>query len=278
MRIAVIGLGLIGGSIALAARERIDAEVAGMDCESTVTEEALAGGVVDRVCDTVAEAVDGAQVAFIAVPVGALPASIGAVLEHADEDCVVTDVGSTKRAIVAAHGDPRFVGGHPLAGSEHSGLAHARGDMFEGATWYLTPTAATSGALFERLRSLLEEIGARPRAIDPESHDRLVATFSHLPHVVANALVAQAGAMVPSSEAALSSAGPSFRDATRVAGAPGEIWTDIYVTNADMLALAVQDMIARLSAFREALLADDRARIAAFGESAAAARARTRQG
>jgi prephenate dehydrogenase len=266
MRIAVIGLGLIGGSIALAARQRLGAEVAGMDIDP------LARGAIDRACASDAEAVEGAQAAFVAVPVSALQDAVGGVLERAPEDCVVSDVGSTKRGIVAAHGDSRFVGGHPMAGSELSGLPHARGDLFEGATWFLTPSAATSDAPLERLRGLLEAIGARPSIIDAESHDRVVAVVSHLPHVVANVLIAQAQDTLHVGGQVLSLAGPSFRDATRVAGAPVEIWTDIYVTNADMLALAVQDMVARLSAFGDALRSSDHARIGTFTEAAAAAR------
>jgi prephenate dehydrogenase len=278
MRIAVIGLGLIGGSIALAARQRLGAEVAGMDTDPSARDMALTSGIVDRVCSTATEAVDGAHAAFVAVPVGRLPDAVGAALKHAPEQCVVTDVGSTKRTIVAAHPDPRFVGGHPMAGSEHSGLPHARGDLFEDATWFLTPGAETSDALLERLRGLLEAIGAHPKAIDAESHDKLVAILSHLPHVVANVLVAEAEATLPPGLEALSSAGPSFRDATRVAGAPAEVWTDIYATNADMLALAVDDMVARLRAFHRVLRSGDHARIVAFTEAAAAARARLEEG
>ncbi len=105
---------------------------------------------------------------------------------------MITDVGSTKRAVVAAVDDPRFVGGHPLAGAETSGVEHARADLFEGATWYLTPTAETSGVLYERLHRLLSGVGARPCAIDAETHDRILASVSHLPHVLANVLVASA--------------------------------------------------------------------------------------
>ena len=146
-------------------------------------------GAVDRVCDTVADAVADAEAVFVAVPVGALDPAVGEALAAASSDCVVTDVGSTKRAVVAAHADPRFVGGHPLAGAETAGVQHARADLFEGATWFLTPTPTTSGMLYERLHRLLRSLGARPAAIDPETHDTILATVSHLPHVLANVLV-----------------------------------------------------------------------------------------
>src|SRR5205085_745098 len=115
-----------------------------------------------------------------------------AVLEAGGPDCVVTDVGSTKRSIVEFNDDPRFVGGHPLAGAETSGVEFARADLFEGVTWYLTPVATTSGLLYERLHRILRGLGARPAAIEPETHDAILAAVSHLPHVLANTLVGQA--------------------------------------------------------------------------------------
>ncbi len=130
----------------------------------------------------------------MAVPVGGLSELVGEALAAAPADCVITDVGSTKREVVAAHDDPRFVGGHPLAGAENAGVEHARADLFEAATWYLTPSAGTSGMLYERLHRLLHGIGARPTAIDADTHDRILAAVSHLPHVLANVLVSQAAA------------------------------------------------------------------------------------
>src|SRR5207302_6463006 len=107
----------------------------------------------------------------------------------AASDCVVSDVGSTKRAVIDAGADERFIGGHPLAGAETAGVAHARADLFDGATWYLTPArGSTAGVLYERLHRLLTAMGARPTAIDAETHDRLMACVSHLPHVLANLL------------------------------------------------------------------------------------------
>ncbi len=184
------------------------------------------------------DAVADAQVVFVAVPVGGLSALVGEALAVAPADCVVTDVGSTKREVVAAHDDARFVGGHPLAGAENAGVEHARADLFEAATWYLTPSAGTSGMLYERLHRLLHAIGARPTAIDADTHDRILAAVSHLPHVLANVLVSQAAATLAHGDARLPATGPSFRDATRVAGAPSAIWTDIYLSNRDALVTA----------------------------------------
>ena len=158
----------------------------------------------------------------MAAPVGALAEAVRAALAGAGPDSVVTDVGSTKRAVAEAGlADERFVGGHPLAGAETAGVEHARADLFDGATWYLTPArGSTAGVLYERLHRLLTSFGAQPAAIDADTHDRLMASVSHLPHVLANLLVAQAaGALGGEDEQRLPAVGPSFRDATRVAGA-----------------------------------------------------------
>jgi prephenate dehydrogenase len=192
VRIAVLGVGLIGGSVGLAARERLRAEVVGWDPAPGALEEAVRRGALDRAAPDPAAALTGAEVAFVAAPVGALPAAVRTALAAAADDCVVTDVGSTKRAVVEATDDERFIGGHPLAGAATAGVQHARADLFDGATWYLTPTAQSRGTLYERLHRLLTQIGARPAAIDAATHDRLLATVSHLPHVLANVLVAQA--------------------------------------------------------------------------------------
>ena len=159
---------------------------------------------------------------------------------------MVTDVGSTKRGVVAANGDERFVGGHPLAGSEAAGVAHARDDLFDGAVWYLTPTSTTSGIVLERLHRFVSGLGAQPAAIDADTHDRMMAAVSHLPHVVANVLVAQAARALGGER--LPPTGPSFRDATRVAGANPALWPDIYLANRDALLHAIDDTLARLQA------------------------------
>jgi prephenate dehydrogenase len=274
VRIAVVGVGLIGGSIGLAARERLGAEVTGYDVSASARAAARRVGAIGREADSVAAAVQQADAAFVAVPVGALTAAVGEALRAAPRTCVVSDVGSTKRAVVAAHTDPRFVGGHPLAGAESAGVEHARADLFEGATWYLTPAAETSGVLYERLHRLLHGLGARPAAIEADLHDTILATVSHLPHVLANILVAQAAGALAAGGERLPATGPSFRDATRVAGAPSSIWTDIYLANRDALSAQIEDAIARLQDFQRALGAGDAESIRAWNEAAAEDRRR----
>jgi prephenate dehydrogenase len=270
MRVALLGVGLIGGSIGLAARQRAGATVCGYDPDSRVRAKALELGVIDSDAPDIASAVSGAEVVFVAPPVGALKDSVRAALEAAGRDCVVTDVGSTKRVVIDAGADERFIGGHPLAGAETSGVEHARADLFDGAVWYLTPAqGSTAGVLYERLHRLLTAIGARPTAIDADTHDRLLACVSQLPHVLANVLVAQASSALGSEQALrLPVVGPSFRDATRVAGANSSIWIDIYMSNRDALVDAIDAFTARLSAVRAALAAGDRAAVAGWNEQA----------
>jgi prephenate dehydrogenase len=269
LRLALVGVGLIGGSIGLAARERLGATVTGYDTSAEALEVARGRGAIDDAADSIEGAVQGAEAAFVAVPVGGLQAALTAALDAAPAGCVVSDVGSTKRAIVAALDDSRFVGGHPLAGAETSGVEHARADLFDGATWYLTPSATTSGILYERLHRLLHSLGARPVAIEPEIHDTILATVSHLPHVLANVLVSQAAQTLAAGGERLPATGPSFRDATRVAGASSAIWTDIYLSNRDALAAGIDETIARLERVRGALEAADHARIADWNDAAA---------
>jgi prephenate dehydrogenase len=267
VRLAVLGVGLIGGSIGLAARGDA-AEVVGYDADPDVVAAALERGALARAAGSVAAAVEGAQAVFACAPVGALPELVNEALAHAPADCVVTDVGSTKRAIAAAVEDERFIGGHPVAGLEVAGVQHARADLFEGAAWYLTPSAVASGVLYERLHGLLVSFGAHPSAIDADSHDRLLATVSHLPHVLANVLVAQAASTRSREDEPLPSVGPSFRDATRVAGANSGIWTDIYVQNAEAIADEVDAAAERLADVARMLRARDAGALRDWNEGA----------
>jgi prephenate dehydrogenase len=278
VRIAVVGVGLIGGSVGLAARERLGAEVVGFDPSPAALDAALEVGAVDIAAAGADEALDGAEAAFVAAPVGALPSAVRAAVAAAGDDCVVTDVGSTKRTIVEATDDERFIGGHPLAGAASAGVRNARAGLFDGATWYLTPTPRTRGTLYERLHRLLSGLGARPAALDAETHDRMLATVSHLPHVLANVLVAQAARTRTEEDEPLPATGPSFRDITRVAGSNTAIWRDIYLANADALLDSIDDALARLTAFRATLADGDGAAIGAWNDAARDDRRRLLEG
>jgi prephenate dehydrogenase len=262
VRVAVLGVGLIGGSIGLAAREHLEgAHVTGFDPSSAVLDAARERGAVDASAGSVAEAVDGAAACFACAPVGALPALVAEALANAPGDCVVTDVGSAKRAVVAATEDERFIGGHPVAGSEAAGVENARADLFQGAAWYLTPGPRSSGVLYDRLHGLLVALGARPVAIDAETHDHLLATVSHVPHVLANVLVGRAAA---NRDVQLPWVGPSFRDVTRVAGSNPAIWTDIYMANAEAIADELDAMAGELGEVAERLRGGAREEIDAW--------------
>lgn len=266
MRIALLGVGLIGGSVGLAAREHVE-EVAGFDPDARRPDQALRLGAITRAAESVAEAVEGADAAFLCAPVGALPSLLSEVLDAAPPDCVVTDVGSVKRLFLGTE-DERFVGGHPIAGAETSGVENARADLFEGAPWYLTPSPRSSGLLYERLHRLIVSFGARPVAIDAETHDRLLAGVSHLPHVLANVLVSQAAGLLSDEGEALPRVGPSFRDATRVAGASSRVWTDIYRANAGAIAAEIDETVRRLQQAGDLLRTGDPAAIESWNQSA----------
>src|SRR3954447_15567274 len=266
-RVAILGVGLIGGSVGLAARSA-GARVSGFDPDSATLDAARERGAIDAAAASVAEAVADAGAVFACAPVGVLPRLVDEALAGAPADAVVTDVGSTKRAIAAHTSDERFVGGHPIAGSETSGVEHARADLFQGAVWYLTPGQRSSGVLYERLHGLLVSFGARPVALDADSHDRLLATVSHLPHVLANVLVSQAARTVDREDEPLPRVGPSFRDATRVAGANSSIWTGIYIQNAAAIADEVDATIERLQEVARALRSGDAQAVRAWNDGA----------
>lgn len=276
MKVAVLGVGLIGGSIGLAARRRLQSEAVGFDPDPETAERALEMGVLDAAAPSPAEACEGADVVFCAAPVGRLPELAAAALDACGPDTVVTDVGSTKRDIVAALGaDQRFIGGHPLAGAETSGVENAREGLFEGARWYLTPEAErSSGMLYDRLQRAVAGLGAKVQAIDAETHDRLMATVSHLPHVVANVLVGQAADELTRDSERMPEVGPSFRDTARVAGANPAIWGDIFASNREAVADAVEAVARRLGEAAELIRAGEREAVAEWHSGAAADRRR----
>jgi prephenate dehydrogenase len=252
MRVALLGVGLIGGSIGLAARRRLDAHVVGWNRSPAALETALEMGAIDEAVTSLDD-LGGADVAIASVSVDALAGAVRDLCDHLP-GAVVTDVGSTKQALVHAVDRAQFIGGHPLAGAETTGVAHAREDLFDGATWYLTPRERTAGVLYERLARFVAGLGAVPTAIDAAEHDRLMAAVSHLPHVVANLLVAQAAAALGGDT--LPATGPSFRDATRVAGANPALWAQIYRANATALGAQIDDLVRSLGEVRAQLRSD----------------------
>ncbi|MCI0637210.1 MAG: prephenate dehydrogenase/arogenate dehydrogenase family protein, partial [Actinobacteria bacterium] len=218
MRLAVVGTGLIGASAGLAARRAGISHVTGWDEDPAALEVAAERDAVEP-AGSLAQALSQAEVALVAVPVAALPEVVHEVLERAPAGCTVTDAGSTKTAVCAAAGnDPRFIGGHPICGAETRGPGRASAELFEAATWFLTPLPATEPERYRAAHSFVASLGARAVAIDPSAHDRLVAVTSHLPHALANVLLNQAGTSRIDGHDPLAAAGGSLRDMTRIAG------------------------------------------------------------
>ncbi len=261
----MIGLGLIGGSVALALREQ-GWHVSGEDIDAATAAAALDRSVVDVLGLDVA-----AEVTFVAVPV--LTAADQVKRALAETKGAVTDVGSVKAAICAAASDPRFVGGHPMAGSELDGLDGAQADLFEGAVWVLTPGVDSDDTVFARLASVIAALGAEVVALSPERHDQLVAVVSHVPHLTAATLMGLASDRAEEHAALLRLAAGGFRDMTRVAsGRPG-IWLDICAENRTAIVGALDQLIDGLADVRDIIDADDREALHARLAAARTARA-----
>ena len=248
--ISIIGLGLIGGSIALAVRERWPStRITGVD-RKAVLAHALGGGAIDRSADSAADASD-ADLIVLAAPVRQNLKLLAEITQRLPAAAIVTDVGSTKRGIVdaaAALACPSFVGGHPIGGAEQGGFGFARPDLFNHRPWIFTPAPSTAPALLDRLFAFAHGVGARPSTMDPTEHDRVMAFLSHLPQLTASALMDVIGSSAGGR--ALRLAGRGLVDTTRLASSPAETWRDVCATNADAVAEALDQLIARLSELR----------------------------
>jgi prephenate dehydrogenase len=269
-RLAVIGTGLIGASVALAAKRAGGADVAGYDPEPEAAAAGVERGAVDSRAESLEEAVADAELAVVAAPVTQLADQVRAVLAASPDGCTVTDVGSTKVGVCsAALGSDRFVGGHPVCGSEARGAEHASAELFDGATWFLTPLAATEPERYRLVHGFVTSLGATPVAIDPVAHDQVVALTSHLPHALANLLVNQAGANRIDGHDPVAAAGGSLRDMTRVAGANPRIWIDIFLENAGPVREALGEHRKQLDRLEQALEGGDAGYLAKWiGEAA----------
>lgn len=272
-RVAVIGTGLMGASVGLAAKRAGIELVAGFDAEPEALALALSGGAVDVAAADLASAVEGAELVVVATPVRTVPEVVAAASVVAGAHCTLTDVGSTKRRICSQLADvSAFVGGHPLCGSWASGPETARADLFDGATWFLTPNPETDAGHRDAVAAIASALGASPLEIEPDAHDRLVALVSHLPHALANALVTQVGEAHLDGLDPLALSGASFRDMTRVAGANPAVWADIFLDNAEALLTALEDHRGRIGGLEEALRAGDVDALRRSIEEAAAVR------
>lgn len=248
-RAAIVGTGLIGGSIGMALRAR-GWHVTGRDNDHQRAERALELGALDAVGSD-----PDAEITFVATPVS----SVAAIARQmATPTGIVTDVGSVKGPIVRRVDHPRFVGGHPMAGSEQEGIDGADPALFEGATWVLTPAETTDPEAYARLRSVVSSFGADVLAIPPERHDALVAVVSHVPHLTAAALMTLAAAGAEEHRALLRLAAGGFRDMTRIAAGHPGIWPDICTENRDAIVSVLDDLLDTLGGLRSIVAAGDR--------------------
>ena len=270
-RLAVVGTGLVGTSVALAAR-RAGVACSGFDTNTEVAAEAAALGALSA-ASSLAAAVSDAQIVVVAVPAGSAAAVVRDVLAASSQESVVTDVTSTKRAVAAIE-DPRFVPGHPVAGGATGGPRRASADLFDGATWFLAPTPATGSDALALVERFVSTLGARPVRTDAAAHDRMLALTSHLPHALANLLMLRVADAAVNDDAPLAHAGASLREMTRVAGANPTVWADIFLENADEIASALDGFRGSADNLEQALRGGDRATVETSIAAAAAARER----
>lgn len=233
-RVAIIGVGLLGGSVGLALKTRgICGKVVGLGRSRASIEAGLRASAIDEAVGEFPEAAAGADLIVVSTPVGSIAGIIAEMESSLEENCIITDVGSAKWTIVSAvekmrRASPRFVGSHPFTGSEKKGVQHASADLFEGATVFLTPTPATDPEVANVVREMWECVGGNVVEMPPEAHDRVVAQTSHLPHIVAALLVAGLRTL-PEDHGGL--VGKGFLDTTRIASSDPEMWADICMNN-----------------------------------------------
>jgi prephenate dehydrogenase len=254
-RAVVVGTGLIGGSLGMALRSR-GWRVSGWDADDARTRAALAGGVLDEAGDD-----PEADIVFVATPSSAVAPVARAVLSDPERAgrTVVTDVSGVKAPVVSAVDHPRFVGGHPMAGTEQVGLDGADGELFTGAAWVLTTTPTTDLGAFSYVRDVVASLGADVVVLSPEDHDRLVAMVSHVPHLVAATLMNAAAEVAEQDAVLLRLAAGGFRDMTRVAAGHPGIWPDVCADNAAAIVRSLDRVIDDLAAMRDRVAGTDRA-------------------
>ncbi len=264
--VAIIGVGLIGGSVGMALRRSGLAQtVLGVEPERSRIWAARDAGAIDYLVTDWGKATADADLVVISTPVGSIVEIIGELMTWVKPGAVVTDVGSTKSAIVQKAGaNAFFVGGHPMTGSERAGVEAARADLFEGATWALTPTPHTDAQALALVERLAHTLGAKTLVLTAEAHDAMTAVTSHLPHALASSLMRQAAALRETYPQAVNLSAGSFAGATRVAASPPEIWRDVCLSNKDALLAALHDFRAQLDSLEAALSAEDGAAIEAF--------------
>ena len=246
--LAIIGPGLLGGSIALAARRAGGWRTALWARRAAAVAEIAALGIADAASTDLRGIVAGAELVVLCVPIGAMPALAREIADAISERTIVTDVGSVKASVVADvgaifHGRGRFVGSHPMAGSEQTGIGAARAELFDGAACIVTPDAATDTGALAEVCAFWQTLGARVLEVAPAAHDEIVALVSHLQHLLAATLVQT---VLAENARAFEFCGPGFRDTTRVAAGPPTMWAEILRTNREAVRKSAEAMIEKL--------------------------------
>jgi prephenate dehydrogenase len=277
--LALIGVGLIGGSFAMGLRRAgIATKIVGFDRDRAALESAARLGVIDTVAESASEAVRGADLVVIAVPVRSVGPVLHDVALAMEPDAVVTDVGSTKADVVRVAREElrerfaRFVPGHPVAGRETSGVESALADLFRGARVVLTPTSETAPDAIDTVRAAWEAVGAKVASANAEDHDRIFAAVSHLPHILSFALVSEIASRDNAAEL-LGFAAGGFRDFTRIAASSPQMWRDIALQNREALLAELSRYEARLAVFRDLIERGEAAGLERLMTEARAARA-----
>lgn len=280
MSIAILGPGLLGGSLALAVRERMQgASVRIWARREESAQRVLATGLADMASTDPAAVARGASLIFFCMPIGAMADIAARIAGVVSPDALVTDVGSVKQPVVDRlgnifRGKAEFVGSHPMAGSEQAGLDAARADLFQGAVTIVTPGEGTRPETVEAVAAFWEAVGCRVAVATPRAHDEAVALISHLPHLAAAALVQAA---LRENPAALDWRGSGFLDTTRVASGPPAMWAEILVENRDAMKKAIHAMIENLAEVTKLLDAADSAAIEHYLAEARSTRDRLKQ-
>jgi prephenate dehydrogenase len=258
--VAIVGVGLMGGSLGLATKQRrLARNVIGVGRSRERLQKARELGLVDSVSDSVSEAAQAADFVVVALPVMRIAETVHAIRGHCPRNCLITDMGSTKQEIVSAieqtGGKGEFVGCHPLAGDHRSGCEFARGDLYQDRLTVLTPTSGTSPAAVQRLAEFWQALDSRVVMMSPADHDQLVAQSSHVPHLAAAAVAAA------TTDEAMPLVASGWFDTTRVASGDVQLWQQILATNRQAVVAAADTVIANLQAFRDAIANGDDTRL-----------------
>ncbi len=256
-KVTIIGIGLIGGSVAKALKtQQLCREVVGVSRRQSTQHYALKNNIVDKATSDLKKAVEGADLVVLGLPVKSIIHVLTIVGKHLRRGCIVTDVGSVKANIVEAAyknlpSSVFFVGGHPLTGSEKSGIAHADAQLFHGATCILTPDGKTNKGALDKIRHLWVKLGAKVKTLSVNDHDKIMAFVSHVPHLLAYAMVES----LPSEMAGFCSSG--FKDTTRIAASDAKMWADICLENPKNIIQAIDKIVAVLANYRKAIVSQE---------------------